>query len=130
MAIVALVSDLFFESKLAATAAAVGKTLCTVRDCAAAEARLANADGLLVDLHAAGDPEALIRRARALRADLPIVAFLSHVEVELAAAARAAGAGQVLPRSTFTQRLPQILAGFAAPSSHSGSLPPASSEAL
>jgi hypothetical protein len=37
------------------------------------------------------------------------VAFLSHVQTELAAQARAAGATEVLPRSVFTQNLARIL---------------------
>jgi hypothetical protein len=37
------------------------------------------------------------------------VAFLSHVQTDLAAQARAAGCGEVLPRSQFTANLAEIL---------------------
>jgi hypothetical protein len=40
---------------------------------------------------------------------LRIVAFLSHVQVELAAQARAAGCSEIMPRSAFTQNLAAIL---------------------
>jgi len=37
------------------------------------------------------------------------VAFLSHVQTELAAQARAAGCSDVMPRSVFAQNLAAIL---------------------
>ena len=40
-----------------------------------------------------------------------LVGFFSHVETELQVAAEKAGFDQVLPRSAFTNRLPQILKG-------------------
>ena len=39
-----------------------------------------------------------------------MIAFLSHVQVDLAAKARAAGCSDVMPRSKFTQNLATILA--------------------
>jgi hypothetical protein len=39
------------------------------------------------------------------------VAFLSHVQVALAAQAKAAGCDEVMPRSSFTQNLAAILGG-------------------
>jgi CheY-like chemotaxis protein len=42
---------------------------------------------------------------------IAMIAFLSHVQVDLAAKARAAGCGDVMPRSKFTQNLATILAG-------------------
>ena len=41
---------------------------------------------------------------------LPLIAFLSHVQTELAEKARAAGCTQVMPRSQFTRELATILA--------------------
>jgi CheY-like chemotaxis protein len=42
---------------------------------------------------------------------IAMIAFLSHVQVDLAAKARAAGCSDVMPRSKFTQNLATILAG-------------------
>lgn len=111
MAIVALVSDLVFDSKVRAAAAAAGVTAKVVRTPADVLAALPTAEGVILDLGAggAGDPVALVGTIRAQCPQLPLVAFLSHVEVELAAAARAAGATEVLPRSAFVQRLPCLL---------------------
>jgi hypothetical protein len=38
-----------------------------------------------------------------------MVGFLSHVQTDLAAQARAAGCSEVMPRSSFTQNLAAIL---------------------
>ncbi|MCU1342143.1 MAG: hypothetical protein JWN92_1566, partial [Candidatus Acidoferrum typicum] len=40
-----------------------------------------------------------------------VIAFLSHVQTELAERARAAGCQDVMPRSKFTQNLAAILRG-------------------
>ncbi len=111
MHIVALVSDLIFQSKIAATAAHLGVEVRTVRTAPAAVEALPSASALIVDLHAGDEPPLeLIRQARSARPDLPVVAFLSHVQVELARQAKEAGAEQVLPRSAFTEKLPELLA--------------------
>ena len=65
---------------------------------------------ILVDLNAKNEPLATIARLRATQKELPVVAFLSHVQTELARQAKAAGSTQVLPRSVFTQNLAEILA--------------------
>ena len=51
-----------------------------------------------------------IQRLRADKNAVRVVAFLSHVQTELAAQARAAGCDEVMPRSVFTQNLATILA--------------------
>lgn len=109
--VVALMDDLFFQMKVAETAkhlgvefkvAANGDVLATMLD---PPTKL-----VIVDLNAKSDPVATIARLRATQKELPIVSFLSHVQVELAAQAKAAGSTQVLPRSAFTQNLTAILA--------------------
>ena len=44
-------------------------------------------------------------------ASIPTVGFVSHVQAEVIAAARAAGVDDVLARSAFTARLAEILTG-------------------
>lgn len=109
--VVALMDDLFFQMKVAETAkqlgiefkvAANGEVLATMLD---PPTKL-----VIVDLNARSQPVATIARLRATQKELPIVAFLSHVQTELAAQAKAAGSTQVLPRSLFTQSLASILA--------------------
>lgn len=114
--VLALAADLIFASRIRATATAVGATVHVVRS---ADELLARAGEtvprlVLVDLEArAGDPAGAITRLRATpaTADVPIVAFASHVNREAIEAARAAGASRVLARSAFVRELPALLAG-------------------
>jgi CheY-like chemotaxis protein len=108
--IVGLMDDLFFQMKVAETAkhlglefkvAANGDVLATMLE---PPTKL-----IIVDLNSKNDPVATIARLRATQKELPIVSFLSHVQVDLAAQAKEAGSTQVLPRSTFTQNLAAIL---------------------
>src|SRR6185295_4948676 len=94
----AVVSDLFFATKIAATAEAAGVALETVDVDAARRRWLGPAAGelpslLLIDL-ALGEPAlVLVRelRANAVTASLPVAGFYSHVETALRDAALAAG---------------------------------------
>jgi CheY-like chemotaxis protein len=108
--VVGLMDDLFFQMKVAETAkhlgvefkvAANGDVLATMLEL---PTKL-----VLVDLNSKSNPVATIARLRATQKELPIIAFLSHLQVDLAAEAKAAGSTQVLPRSTFTQNLASIL---------------------
>ncbi len=112
MAIVlALVDDVFFQAKMLETARQVGVQLKTVStsDALLGEAAQSSPALFIVDLNArAGGIEAL-EQLRAAGNQRPVIAFLSHVQVELAERARAAGCQQVLPRSKFTQNLAAIL---------------------
>ncbi len=112
--IVALVDDVFFQAKLLETARQLGVELKTVTT---GQALLAEALGpggarplLIVDLNARQGAIEALESLRAQGNQRPVIAFLSHVQVELAERARAAGCQQVLPRSKFTQNLAAILA--------------------
>jgi CheY-like chemotaxis protein len=109
--VVALVDDLFFQAKMAETARQVGVELKTVTtsDAFVAEAQHGAPALLIVDLNARSGGVEALERLRAAGNQRPVVAFLSHVQVELAERARAAGCQQVMPRSKFTQNLAAIL---------------------
>ena len=64
---------------------------------------------VIVDLNARSNPIQTIQRLRLVQKDIRIVAFLSHMQTELAAQAHAAGCDEVMPRSAFTQNLAAIL---------------------
>jgi CheY-like chemotaxis protein len=117
---IALIDDIFFLAKVHETAKHTGVTLETaatgeqlLKAAAASPSAL-----ILVDLNArkgaleavehlcaangAADGQAKLRR---------VIAFLSHVQTDLAERARAAGCQDVMPRSKFTQNLAEILRG-------------------
>lgn len=114
--IIAAVDDMFFASKISATADALGiaiKFHRRLETVVAAAGELSPAL-ILVDLHNEKiDPLELARRLKAnesLQA-IPLLGFFSHVQTDLQQAAIEAGFDQVIPRSVFSRDLGTILAG-------------------
>ncbi|MCC6350729.1 MAG: hypothetical protein IT347_14175 [Candidatus Eisenbacteria bacterium] len=112
--VLAVVPDLFFASRIAATAklADVGVAFVPLAGTHAACAA-APPDLLIVDLHAGPEVPVLLRalKADAATAAVPLVGFHSHVDIETRKAALAAGLDRALPRSAFVARLADLLAG-------------------
>jgi CheY-like chemotaxis protein len=114
--ILAAVEDLLFKSKISETASQLGIEAAFPRNPRKLlEAlRESQPDLLVLDLNSARfEPLALLRSVRSDEAtrDVPTVGFLSHVQKDLAVAAREAGCDRVVARSAFTRDLPRILAG-------------------
>jgi len=109
--IVALIDDVFFQAKVLETAKQVGVEVRTCATSEALDAEIAKSAPRLVvvDLNAASNPLQAFERLRASGAAIPSIGFLSHVQIDLAEQARAAGCGEVMPRSKFTQNLATIL---------------------
>ena len=114
--ILAAVEDLLFKSKISETASQLGIEATFPRN----PRRLLEAmhesppDLLVLDLNSARfEPLTLLEDMSSDEAtrDVPTVGFLSHVQKDLAVAAREAGCDRVVARSAFTKDLPQILAG-------------------
>jgi len=102
--------DLFFQMKIAETAKQLGVDF---EVATTGEALLSLLDPptklVIIDLNARGNPLATIEHLRATQKEMRVVAFLSHVQTELAAMARIAGCTDILPRSLFTRNLAAIL---------------------
>lgn len=108
--VAALIDDLFFQLKVAETAKQLGIEFKVATSQDALFTLLEPPTKLvIVDLNSRNQPVATIERLRATQKELRVVAFLSHVQTELAAQARAAGCLEVMPRSVFTQNLAAIL---------------------
>jgi CheY-like chemotaxis protein len=115
--VIALVEDLLFGSRIREAARVAGVRVRTVR--VAEEVAAAVRDGaplVLVDADSDRLPwrDAIAAARRGPRAEVPVVAFLSHVHADRAQDARAAGASRVLARSAFVLELPRLLAAAAA----------------
>ncbi len=110
--VVALIDDIFFQAKLLETAKQVGVEVraCTTPDALDAEIAKSAPRLVVVDLNARSEPLKALERLQASGRKIPLIAFLSHVQVDLAERARAAGCREVMPRSKFTQNLATILA--------------------
>jgi DNA-binding NarL/FixJ family response regulator len=116
--LVACVDDLFFRSKIEATARHLDVP---VRFIEAKDLPAVCLDGktaaVLIELTANGNCLAAIRKLReeTKTRDLPIVGFLSHVDRELAREAESLGVTRVMPRSEFAETLPDLMMDLLAP---------------
>jgi PleD family two-component response regulator len=113
--ILAALDDLMFTSRITTAAAAAGAELRLARtaDAVLDAARQLGPSVILMDLNCrAVDPLATLSRLKSdpALAAIRVVGFASHVQADVIAAARAAGADDVLARSAFVARLPQLLA--------------------
>jgi PleD family two-component response regulator len=114
--VLAAVEDLLFRSKISETADALGVEAKFPRS----PERLLGAlresppDLLVIDLNSSRfEPLELLRIVKSDETTEHVltVGFLSHVQGDLAVAARRSGCDRVLARSAFVENLPRILAG-------------------
>ncbi len=114
--IVAAVEDLLFRSKISETANTLGVEALFPRSPKKLVEKVHEfpPDLLVLDLNSARfEPLQLLEQLKADEASrgVPVVGFLSHVQKDLAVAARESGCDRVVARSAFTRDLPGILAG-------------------
>jgi CheY-like chemotaxis protein len=114
--VVAAVEDLLFRSKISETAAQLGVEALFPRSPKKLldEAQATLPDLLVLDLNSARfDPLTLLRQLKSDEAlkSVPVVGFLSHVQKDLALAARESGCDRIMARSAFTKDLPEVLSG-------------------
>lgn len=117
--VIACVEDLFFRSKIEATARHLNVPVRFVGGKDLAKACADKTTGaVLLELSSNGDALAAVkelRRGKGAASELPVIGFLSHVDKQLARDAEAAGLTQVMPRSQFSEGLPDLLMDLLAP---------------
>ncbi|HTZ74316.1 MAG TPA: response regulator [Candidatus Aquilonibacter sp.] len=108
----AYLDDIFFQAKITETARILGVVLqiCASPQALAAELAANKPHLIIIDLNAHTNPFDAIAIASKEGQGVPLIAFLSHVQTELAERARAAGCAEVMPRSKFSRDLATILA--------------------
>ena len=111
--VVAAVSDMFFASKISATAKHLGVP---VEFAGSEEVLLTKAAEtparIILDLNQKNlGPVALIGKLKAdpALAEVPVTAFVNHECTDLIEGARQAGCDEVLTRGAFSQSLPELL---------------------
>jgi DNA-binding NarL/FixJ family response regulator len=111
--VVAMIDDIFFQAKVIETAKQLGVEVraCATPEALAAELKAAKPKLAIVDLNARANPLGAIAWVRDEMKNVRLIAFLSHVQTDLAEKARAAGCVEVMPRSKLTRDLATILAG-------------------
>lgn len=111
--ILAVVEDIFFLAKIQGTARQLGITVESVTPDALQSSLVYDGEcAILLDLnHRSGKAIAVLEglKNNPVTQSVPVVAFLSHVQTDLAQVARAAGCDRVMARSTFSQQLPALL---------------------
>jgi|SRR5579863_1025959 len=112
--VLALIDDIFFQAKLLETAKQVGVEIrtCSTVDSLDAEIAKGTPNLVIIDLNLNGksNPLDAVAHMHASGRAIPLIGFLSHVQVDLAERARAAGCSDVMPRSKFTENMATILA--------------------
>ena len=108
-AILVIVTDLIFQSRVEEQARTLGFTASLADSEDAVRTAMATTPALVVlDLHADGIDW---RTAAALAKErgVPVLAFGRHTEAQLLRSARQAGCDRVVPRSTLVEELPQLI---------------------
>ena len=115
--LVASVEALFFRSKIEATARHLNVPVQFVESKALSKAcREGQCAAVILEL-GNGAPLDAVRKLRAEveTRSLPVIGFLSQVDRELARKADEAGVTQVIPRSQFSENLPDLMMDLLAP---------------
>ena len=113
--LIAVVDDLFFASKIrgAAERADVRVIFAKNLESVIETARRERPSLVLASLHARDcDPVELANELKSdkVLSSIRLIGFFSHVDTEMQKRAVAAGFDMTLPNSSFSQRLPEILA--------------------
>jgi PleD family two-component response regulator len=110
--ILAVVSDLFFSSKLIEAAKRSGLALEFVKEPKEVIEKAQQKPSLIIfDLNfEAAQPLKLITKlkSKAETKSISLIGYLSHIQVELKQQAQEAGCDMVMARSAFSQNMPQI----------------------
>ncbi|HEY6245897.1 MAG TPA: hypothetical protein VIX17_18240 [Pyrinomonadaceae bacterium] len=114
--VVAIVDDMFFASKIRATAEAVGVEIAFPRTRESALEKIGQIQPQLIVVDLQNARFDVVEFGSELKANeetqsIPVLGFFSHVEVELQRKAVGAGFDQVVPRSVFARDLAAIIRG-------------------
>jgi PleD family two-component response regulator len=112
--VLAVLDDLLFTSKIRTTANQLGVSIAFARSSTGALDDMRKNRPALVILDLNNPRTDPLGTVGAMKADpelaaIPTLGFASHVQVDVIDAAKRAGVGEVLARSAFAQRLPEIL---------------------
>ena len=118
--VLAVLEDLFFTVKINEAAKRAGLTIAFVKSEHDVLEQAKHQPALIIlDINFQGiDPLNLIRKLKAGEQTkrINLIGYLSHVQGELKQQAQEAGCDMVMPRSAFSQNLPQILKRHSSPS--------------
>jgi DNA-binding NarL/FixJ family response regulator len=122
--IIAVLDDLFFSSKIRQAAKTLDIDLEFVKKTDGLKEKVSSERPSLIifDLNSrAGSPLEIIKSIKSASElkQIPLIGFLSHVQIELRKEADRAGCDLVIPRSRFSRDLREILRKYSIPTSES-----------
>jgi CheY-like chemotaxis protein len=110
-----LVDDMFFAAKIRAAAQNAAREVESVKSLDQLEKMVDDPPAMVIlDLNSErldGIAAIKVLKSKPTMKGIPIVGFLSHVQVDLKQAAESAGCDYVIPRSMFSMKLPEIAGG-------------------
>jgi len=110
-----LVDDMFFGAKIRGAAQNAAREVESVKTLEQLEKIVDDPPSMvIVDLNSErldGIRAIEMLKSKPAMKDIPIVGFLSHVQLDLKLAADSAGCDYVIPRSMFSMKLPEIVGG-------------------
>jgi len=110
-----LVDDMFFAAKIRAAAQNAAREVDSVKSLEQLEKMAHDPPSLIiVDLNSErldGIGVIALLKSNPMMKGIPIIGFLSHVQVDLKEEAESAGCDYVIPRSMFSMKLPDIAGG-------------------
>ena len=112
--IVAVLADLMFTVRISDAAKRAGLQVEFAKTAADAEQKADAAAAVILDLNYV--PADLIGRLKAGEhtRTIPLIGFVSHVQTDVIRQAREQGCDQVMARSAFVEKLPEMMQAFAA----------------
>ncbi len=109
--VIAVVSDLMFVVKIGDAAKRAGVAVKFVSDAPRVLEMAEGAALVLIDLNNdKAQPLELVRELKARR--LPVIGYLSHVQLDLKRQAEEAGCDRVIARSTLSDRINEIMSSL------------------
>ena len=112
MVVVVAVTDLFFQAKIMEVARQIGGdiVIAKTQDAALEQTRELEPIHIIIDLNEkAYDAIDTIKQLKEQNAQIHIIGFVSHVQRDLQARAKLAGCDEILVRSEFVKKLPELL---------------------
>ena len=110
-----LVDDMFFAAKIRGAAQNAARDIVSVKSLEQLEKMLDDPPAMVIlDLNSErvdGIAAIEVLKSKPATKGIPVLGFLSHVQVDLKQAAESAGCDYVIPRSLFSMKLPDIVSG-------------------
>lgn len=109
MRVLSVLNNLFFYEKIREAAAGLGHQTDLATNLTEASQKAAESPDLVILDLAFPDVLGWLEAQKSSHPELPVLAFISHVDTRTRDQALAAGCDRVVPKSVFSQKLPELI---------------------